>query len=204
MIDMRSDTGEVQHDGFEYNWMFRAHKWSAEVGSFSAGGWVRRRRWIRLMMRPAGLQISRQDKSEESPSSARTTWYHQSAASSFSHLAKTPQHDVPHNFVDVNLDWPVEDVEGNWRKYCSLMKSLGRDGRKLELWKKWLIDGQLGEMNKKAQHIGLADDMASDTVDVSTAKQPPTPSKESLIPILRLHVCCESMKVCAFINSDIG
>lgn len=49
---MRSDSGEVQHDGFEYNWMFRTHHWCARVGKLSAGGWVRRRRWIRLMMRP--------------------------------------------------------------------------------------------------------------------------------------------------------
>ncbi|KAF8350060.1 hypothetical protein F5887DRAFT_858528, partial [Amanita rubescens] len=48
MIDMRSDSGEVQYDGFEYNWFFRRHHWRAEVGPLSAGGWVRRRRWIRL------------------------------------------------------------------------------------------------------------------------------------------------------------
>lgn len=53
---MRTDSGEVQHDGFEYNWMFRSHHWHAKVGKLSAGGWVRRRRWIRLMMRPGKIR----------------------------------------------------------------------------------------------------------------------------------------------------
>ncbi|KAI0308199.1 hypothetical protein B0F90DRAFT_1680930 [Multifurca ochricompacta] len=52
MVDMRSE-GEVHYDGFEYNWFFRRHKWRPEPGGFNAGGWVRRRRWVRLMMRPA-------------------------------------------------------------------------------------------------------------------------------------------------------
>ncbi|EEB97714.1 hypothetical protein MPER_02915, partial [Moniliophthora perniciosa FA553] len=52
MIDMRTDSGEVEHDGFEYNWIFRRHHWRAQVGTLSAGGFVRRRRWVRLMMRP--------------------------------------------------------------------------------------------------------------------------------------------------------
>ncbi|KDN50314.1 hypothetical protein RSAG8_01650, partial [Rhizoctonia solani AG-8 WAC10335] len=52
MVDMRGD-GEVQQDGYEYNWCFRSNGWRASIGSFNAGGWVRRRRWVRLMMRPA-------------------------------------------------------------------------------------------------------------------------------------------------------
>jgi hypothetical protein len=57
MIDMRSDSGEVQHDGFEYNWRFRQNNWNSEVGTLSIGGWVRRRRWVRLMMRPAQATV---------------------------------------------------------------------------------------------------------------------------------------------------
>ncbi|KAG5723341.1 Meiotically up-regulated gene 65 protein [Termitomyces sp. T112] len=179
MIDMRSDTGEVQHDGFEYNWVFRAHKWSADVGSFSAGGWVRRRRWIRLMMRPARTQ--------------------KSAASSFSHLVNDARVDVPHNFADIDLGWLKEDVEGNWQKCCLLMKYLGRDGRKLELWKLWLaphlpdrLSKRRGAMKVKARHSELMRDMTADEGDVSTVfadilEQSQAPLKEYLIPILRLH-----------------
>ncbi|KIK93743.1 hypothetical protein PAXRUDRAFT_144397, partial [Paxillus rubicundulus Ve08.2h10] len=53
MIDMRTDLGGVQHDGFEYNWLFCKKHWHADSGKFGAGAWVRRRRWVRLMMRPA-------------------------------------------------------------------------------------------------------------------------------------------------------
>lgn len=52
MVDMRGD-GQTQYDGFEYNWFFRGKRWRAEVGRLNAGGWVRRRRWVRLMVRPA-------------------------------------------------------------------------------------------------------------------------------------------------------
>ncbi|KIP11951.1 hypothetical protein PHLGIDRAFT_82488, partial [Phlebiopsis gigantea 11061_1 CR5-6] len=52
MVDMRGD-GQTQYDGFEYNWVFRAKNWRPFVGALSAGGWVRRRRWVRLMVRPA-------------------------------------------------------------------------------------------------------------------------------------------------------
>ncbi|KAG6890399.1 hypothetical protein C0995_008753 [Termitomyces sp. Mi166 len=192
MIDMRSDTGEVQHDGFEYNCVFRTHKWSAEVGSFSAGGWVRRRRWIRLMMRPARPQFLHDHGPEGR------------AASSFSQLVKTPQSDVPHNLLDVDVGWTKEDVKGNWHKCCSLMKYLGRDGRKLELWKLWLSLHPpeypsrwlgKGEMSKgKAQHVDLTDDdtMTSNATGL-TSVFAHTPKKlralpnEHLIPILRLH-----------------
>lgn len=50
MIDMGS-VGNVQHDGFEYNSSFRLHGWHAFTQG-KHGAFVRRRRWIRLMMRP--------------------------------------------------------------------------------------------------------------------------------------------------------
>src|ERR1700722_4665839 len=51
MIDMRHE-GDVQWDGFEYNWRFRRRGWRAEVGVLGSGGFVRRRMWVRLMMKP--------------------------------------------------------------------------------------------------------------------------------------------------------
>lgn len=167
---------------------------------------MRRRRWIRLMMRPSGLQISRHHKFEGRgpPSiSIRTMWHHQSAASSFSNIAKPLQHDTRRNNSDVNLGWLKEDVEGNWQKCCSLMKDLGQDGRKLELWKKWLIEARLAETdNGKAPHKELAGDIASDATDVSYARKLPTPSTEYLIPILHLRVCCEASELCDLLSSE--
>ncbi|KAG6899935.1 hypothetical protein C0993_005135 [Termitomyces sp. T159_Od127] len=144
MIDMRSDTGEVQHDGFEYNWMFRAHKWSAEVSSLSAGGW-----------------ISRQHESED-----------------------TQRFNKDHvQTLDVNLDCLTENAEENWQKCCSLMKDLGRDGRKLELWKKWLDEMKQGKLT----NVELAGGITSDAADVSTVKKSATRAEEYIIQILRLH-----------------
>jgi len=46
-VDMRGD-GEVQEDGFEYNWWFRQKGWRPMIGFWSTGAYVRRRRWMRL------------------------------------------------------------------------------------------------------------------------------------------------------------
>ena len=40
--------------------------------------------------------------------------------------------------MDVSEVWKGVDVEQDWYRCHDLMKKLGRDGRKLELWKKWL------------------------------------------------------------------
>ncbi|KAI6136636.1 hypothetical protein F5141DRAFT_1208961 [Pisolithus sp. B1] len=128
MIDMRSDLGEVQHDGFEYNWSFRETHWRAEIGPLSAGAWVRRRRWIRLMMRPANRKrdlpwladnhsegLASPLPSDVSPS--------ETTLDSLEHKAALLWKGIP-------------DVD--WQQCYSLMKHLGSDGRKLELWRTWL------------------------------------------------------------------
>ncbi|KAF4623334.1 hypothetical protein D9613_001811 [Agrocybe pediades] len=147
MIDMRTDSGEVQHDGFEYNWIFRRHNWRAQVGSFNAGGWVRRRRWIRLMVRPGKPKADNSDKGDLSlaPSNARGSEldkrrHRLSLASSF-----PPSVNTHHTGMTSTL-WPLIDpdevwmgvCEDDWQRCRRLMKQFGRDGRKLELWKLWL------------------------------------------------------------------
>lgn len=52
MIDMTAyESGKLQPDGFEYNWIFRTKGWKSAPGHF---GFVRRRRWMRLMVRHHG------------------------------------------------------------------------------------------------------------------------------------------------------
>ncbi|KAI0047837.1 hypothetical protein FA95DRAFT_1605785 [Auriscalpium vulgare] len=123
MIDMR-DEGEVQFDGFEYNWFFRRYKWRAQVGTASAGGWVRRRRWIRLMMRPA----------RNSPDPNLLTNGATPAADS------QPSSSSGSSALDLEVD--EKDVwkgdEGDWRRCRLLMRQLITDGKKLEVWKDWL------------------------------------------------------------------
>ncbi|KAG6911958.1 hypothetical protein DXG01_000206 [Tephrocybe rancida] len=194
MIDMRSDTGEVQHDGFEYNWVFRTHKWSAEVSAFSAGGWVRRRRWIRLMMRPAIPQHSHdQEPGRQSApiTMAGTVWRDASVGSLLPRSTTTPE-------LDPNTAWIENDVEGNWLKCRKIMKHLGRDGRKLELWKAWLAhyhpDLQSKKMDiakGKARKVQWTEDAAAPDTTHSvyddTLEKWQIPSREILLSILRTN-----------------
>jgi hypothetical protein len=205
---MRSDTGEVQHDGFEYNWMFRTHNWRAEVGSLNAGGWVRRRRWVRLMMRPARHRSRRQLEDGDSglthstPTTA-SSWNRHSVASSCPPSVIAPGSVLPHDIVDIDADeiWRGDDVEADWVRCHNLMKCLARDGRKLELWRKWLgLDHHEGQHAHEPEDKGkqrqkqwtedetwMPSEVAANTnkpsVDPSTV-----PRVEYITAVLRKHV----------------
>ncbi|KAG8683140.1 hypothetical protein FRC08_014504, partial [Ceratobasidium sp. 394] len=126
MVDMRGD-GEVQQDGYEYNWCFRSKGWRTSIGSFNAGGWVRRRRWVRLMMRPANVNTL--------PSSADTS--------------VTPSSS---GIPDSSLPVPVDGMDGNeeedtriwrgdaddWTRVRNALRKFRSDGRRLEAWEQWL------------------------------------------------------------------
>ncbi|KXN90026.1 hypothetical protein AN958_05031 [Leucoagaricus sp. SymC.cos] len=132
MIDMRSNSGIVQHDGFEYNWVFRRHNWRAQVGFLSAGGWVRRRRWVRLMMRPAKnkTHIETQGTASSSSTSSRNNLLRHSMTSS----NLTGLSEFPHTLVE--SVWFGND--NDWKRCRSLMLRYAQDGRKLDLWRTWL------------------------------------------------------------------
>ncbi|KAG5647995.1 hypothetical protein DXG03_007029 [Asterophora parasitica] len=187
MIDMRSDSGEVQHDGFEYNWMFRAHKWSAEVGALSAGG-------------PGNHGEGPPGQSTPSVSTGTglsTDWRRRSIGASLPPSISTLDFDL----LSADEPWIRGDVAGNWSKCRALSKKLGRDGRKLELWKAWLLhchpnhphafEGMNG--NGKARRPWTEDEgpLPSELADVDLStrfvEQLQVPSKEDLIPVLRAH-----------------
>jgi len=175
---MRSDSGEVQHDGFEYNWMFRTRKWRAEVGPLSTGGWVRRRRWVRLMMKPA-----RQNRRKHGDNLG----YTDSSFNDLDPLVKPPNSGLSDNFLDAVDVWSSDDVELNWSKCQMIMKMLGRDGRKIELWKLWLRS--IGETNRKGKarnEDGESDTQGNGSESLVQLRCPP---KEYLIPVLRRYVC---------------
>lgn len=136
MIDMRTDSGEVQYDGFEYNWFFRQKHWHAEIGKLSTGAWVRRRRWVRLMMRPAQHAIAHSEGSP-SPSTSKSRLSDRPLDTSFVSLVH-PQSEITLDelVLSANLEW--EGNEQDWVRCHRLMRRLGRDGRKLELWRMWL------------------------------------------------------------------
>jgi hypothetical protein len=193
MIDMRSDSGEVQHDGFEYNWRFRKDKWRAEVGLFGAGGWVRRRRWVRLMMRPPKVMHIESEprlaSSLSGGSSASRIDVLSPREGSSLHSAplsdRTRTTNVEDTFaLDADDVWRGDDPEQDWARCRALMRRVGRDGRKLELWKRWLephIARREMASNDKAKGK-LRDD---DSIPLQIAIYP---ALEYIIPTLRKHV----------------
>lgn len=191
MIDMRSDSGEVQHDGFEYNWMFRAHKWHAQVGPLSAGGWVRRRRWVRLMMRPAKrLQRETDDSVGYSP----TVGSPDGLPPSLSIKSLDSSRSI--SSLDISTIWSSNDVEVNWTLCRMIMKRLGRDGRKLELWKAWLRQYQGEDPNEERGPLPWSEDDKSTLFEsqnhlsgVNVLAESRCPPREYLVPVLRKYVC---------------
>lgn len=197
MIDMRSDTGIVQHDGFEYNWVFRRHKWRAEVGFLSAGGWVRRRRWVRLMMRPGKAKSHTDSEGSTSSGSLSSSRYllRQSMASS----NLTSLTDLPH--VTVESVW--HGNEDDWKRCRLLMLRYGRDGRKIDLWRTWLgyyhptyqdqfvgLDGPgkgKGRQKQWTEDDGLLPSQLPEP-DAASHQSMTPPPREYIAPVLHKHV----------------
>ncbi|TBU48329.1 hypothetical protein BD309DRAFT_987385 [Dichomitus squalens] len=133
MIDMRGD-GEVQYDGFEYARSFRSKKWSPNPGFMSNRGLVRRRRWIRLMMRPAQALHEAASVLED--------------AGALSGLPELEHHEEgatrPPSVLLTATNDSEDDIEvwrgdaGDWQRCHLALRRIGWDGRKLELWARWL------------------------------------------------------------------
>lgn len=134
MIDMRGD-GQVQYDGFEYSRSFRSKKWGPDPGVLSNRGLVRRRRWIRLMMRPAQGVLD----------DAKSMLSIPGALSILPQLVHSEEGATRPPSVILTLS---DDDEGglgvwngdehDWDRCHAALRRLGRDGRKLELWASWL------------------------------------------------------------------
>ncbi|KAI0639411.1 hypothetical protein C8Q77DRAFT_1213978 [Trametes polyzona] len=134
MIDMRGD-GQVQYDGFEYSSSFRSKKWGPDPGFMSHRGLVRRRRWIRLMMRPA----------QKVDSDSTSTFSTPGALSVLPQLAHHEEGATrPPSVILTITDDDEKGIgvwkgdEDDWDRCHAALRRLGRDGRKLELWASWL------------------------------------------------------------------
>ncbi|KAF8216238.1 hypothetical protein K438DRAFT_1800304 [Mycena galopus ATCC 62051] len=200
MIDMRSDSGEVQHDGFEYNFMFRTHKWHPEVGAFS---WVRRRRWIRLMMRPAAKDPRKLSPGSLSPNTPRTPAQsiivpdvarnRYSVASSFppSVLDSHPEED-PYTEINVDDVWRMDNLEANWEQcHAAMLQRAGKDGRILELWARWLGYEPPAEDRRARQRKQWTEDDDPPPLEHPCESEAPVPHTpppiENVLPALRRH-----------------
>lgn len=132
MIDMHGD-GQVQYDGFEYSRSFRSKKWGSNPGFMSNRGLVRRRRWIRLMVRPA--QVHRGADSEVTAPDMVSTLpeleHNEEGATRPPSVILTVS-DASERDLEV---WKGD--EGDWGRCHIALRRLGRDGIKLELWARW-------------------------------------------------------------------
>ncbi|KAI0068189.1 hypothetical protein BV25DRAFT_1911204 [Artomyces pyxidatus] len=182
MVDMRND-GQVQYDGFEYNWFFRRHHWRAQVGTASAGGWVRRRRWVRLMMRPAQ---NVKDVSQWTNLNSATPATISQASSQIA------------SAIDMGLDFDERDVwkgdEGDWRRCHLLMKRMNRDGKKIELWRDWLgiprRDPQSKQIRKQwtEDECPLPSEIARDELSASWGPIHEQPAKDKISRVVQDHI----------------
>ncbi|KAI0724562.1 hypothetical protein C8T65DRAFT_563506 [Cerioporus squamosus] len=134
MIDMRGD-GQVQYDGFEYSRSFRSKKWGPNPGVMSNRGLVRRRRWLRLMMRPA--QVHHDAGSTFSAPSGML-----SALPEFDHheagATRPPSVMLTLSGSSIGEKDVWKGDADDWGRCHVALRSLGQDGRKLELWANWL------------------------------------------------------------------
>ena len=141
MIDMRGD-GLVQHDGFEYAWSFRSSSWRPEIGTLSTGAWVRRRRWVRLMVcvhRPDA-----QPDAERAERAGEARGEVEGEMPAIEVLQDVPGATRPPSVVETLASedekaeaevWLGDD--GDWERCRAALRKIGRDGKKLELWKRW-------------------------------------------------------------------
>ncbi|KAJ3719953.1 hypothetical protein C8R42DRAFT_722630 [Lentinula raphanica] len=186
MVDMRSDSGEVQHDGFEYNWMFRTHHWHPRVGVLSAGGWVRRRRWVRLMMRP-GKKRRLVSQEGDAPTPTITSLSLRSSWNGWDKRLSSPP-SLFTNATSRRDTFCIPEVwQGNvdedWLMCRELMKAAPSDGAKLDLWKRWLglLNSEQADSSpndKGKQKVDAADDS-------SFNEWPSVPPLEHVIAVLR-------------------
>ncbi len=202
---MRSD-GEVQHDGFEYNWSFRKFNWHAKVGYLSAGGLVRRRRWVRLMVQPAKSREgdSRSPSNIGTPNSSLIpmTGGRRQSLSSFPPSILTGITDLSGGAYSYHVDpdevWTGTSVDEDWDRCRRLMKLFGRDGRKLELWRLWLgyyhsvkDEGDIKGKKREKQWTEDEGPMPSEitAAEILLSKETvAVAQREHIIPVLRTHV----------------
>lgn len=197
MVDMRGD-GEVQQDGYEYNWCFRSQGWRSSIGSFNAGGWVRRRRWVRLMMRPATTgplpASSASDSTSTSPLPSLIT---QTLSSATTDSSVKTDHEGTHI-------WRGDDED--WVRVRDALREFRSDGRRLEAWERWLGLEERALLAHAAGRLGIgmgngakmrmddwdlrhaldpASPVSKDTTPGTALTRAPAPSKEIMLPVLR-------------------
>lgn len=210
MVDMHGD-GHTQFDGFEYNWFFRQKNWSPMVGFMSAGGWVRRRRWVRLMVRPAKIQTG--------TASGAATPALRAVSEELLQLRHTEPGATRPPSITPSKNEEVEEAEeeavvwtgspeADWIRCHRALLHLDRDGRRLEVWQHWLrpsepFEGGLGKRQEMAvlqkqwsedsqplpsQHTQITTADANDMLSADMGFILEPAPREHIAQVLRSHV----------------
>lgn len=137
------------------------------------GGYVRRRRWMRLMMRPSDARLEAEIAIEHSR--------HEDAAGG----SETDQ-------IEDTLVWRGD--EGDWNRVRKALKSLTRDGPRLDLWEDWLSDF-IGKGTYTPPHHRESSEGRSarstpdaDAIADYTSRSQEHPHRQWILTVLREHV----------------
>jgi hypothetical protein len=142
MINMRSGTDE---DGWRYNAWFRSKGWKSHAGGVGWGGWVRRREMVRLRGTKRVVEGERNKLDNRD-----TEWHKLKPSLGLGNLMNT------------------EEVNENVER---VMRSLGRlplDRQKLEVWRKWLDEGDHAVLQKVQQVIDEEDGVSNIPASLKT------------------------------------
>lgn len=133
----------------------------------SAGGWVRRRRWVRLMVKPGrSMEVQRERDGEEEmdrsglevgeegrrvdPSPSRSRSRSRGSWMGGSYPSSVVEMDAEEGQRMIREVWQGD--EDDWDRCRHLMRRLGTDGKKLEVWREWLglkaYDASVGKMGE--------------------------------------------------------
>ncbi|KZT65136.1 hypothetical protein DAEQUDRAFT_769080 [Daedalea quercina L-15889] len=200
MIDMRGD-GLVQHDGFEYAWSFRSGRWRPEIGTLSTGAWVRRRRWVRLMVRVrtqrAQADAERAEREGEAESELEGEMPAVEVAKDVYGATRPPSVVASEESEDEKAElevWVGDD--GDWERCRAALKKIGRDGRKLELWKRWFGFGFHSEKDEEKDEEEGKGKLKAEEYEVSSLDNeieedvgvhPIQPPREYIATVVRAH-----------------
>lgn len=138
-----TQSSQTSYDGFQYNKKFKRRGWTPTVPHHYFLSCVRRRRWLRLMVYLPSLTTSYSagvNPAKNIPTSPRATPNETPILTPQPNvpgrLPTLPSFSIERNLEELKNIWRGDDRD--WARCHGALRSLARDGRKLELWKHWI------------------------------------------------------------------
>ena len=182
----------------------RSRKWGPDPGFMSNRGLVRRRRWIRLMMRPAQARHNDLDSLVSTPGAL-------SVLPELPHIEEGATRPPSVLLTALDEDEGTVDVwrgdEGDWDRCHLALRHLNRDGRKLELWATWLgvpegvavsrrssrvpstfLHQAAGQSSMDRRDEDISEQTEADRLTADTGARTSKAHRSFIIPVVRAHV----------------